>query len=196
MTRASADKARFVTGLVGLAMTSILIFSILWAVVAPLVFGWSPIAITSGSMQPHIDAGDLVFIEPSNGQNLQPGAVIVFQDTTAGRVTHRIVDTTPTGDYVTRGDANGRIDSTPVTPDQIIGVGRMVLPSIGHPIVWAANHQWRRLLITAVIAVAAAWAARWAVLPSHNPWRRTLSPGAPSRRTARRRPQQHSPSRS
>ncbi len=172
MTGSPAATARFVIGLTGLAALSVLVWSLVWAIVAPLFFGWSPVAVTSGSMEPLIATGDIVFVSASDGQDLEPGTVIVFEDpASGGRLTHRIVDTTPDGDYVTRGDANGRLDSTPVAPDQVEGVGRMIIPALGLPIVWVERQEWLLLALALLATLVAAWVARWALLARFSPWR-------------------------
>ena len=162
-----------------MALTAItaVVWLVLWAAVIPLVRGWSPVAVVSGSMAPLIDSGDIVVAAPYDGRALDAGAVIVFDNPTGtGSMTHRVVDVTPTGDYVTRGDANGHIDSTPVPPDTIQGVGRILVPAIATPFVWANNGQWTHLMIAAVAILAALWASRWALLARHNPWQHRPPP--------------------
>ncbi|NNE10879.1 MAG: signal peptidase I [Ilumatobacter sp.] len=182
MTGSATDRVRFGVGLVGLAAISVLVWSLVWAVIAPVVFGWSPVAITSASMEPRIATGDIVFVASSDGRDLEPGTVIVFDDpATDGQLTHRIVDVTADGDYVTRGDANGRLDSTPVPPDEVFGVGRMVLPAIGLPIVWIERAQWLVLLVAVLLTIVAGWASRWAILAEYSPWRsRNVVPPTPA----------------
>ncbi|NNC81286.1 MAG: signal peptidase I, partial [Acidimicrobiales bacterium] len=171
MSQAYFDKARFVVGLVALAAVSAVVGLSVWAVIAPPAFGWSPVAVMSGSMEPLIGTGDIVVVEPSDGEDLAPGTVIVFVGApSGGQITHRVVEVSPDGDYVTRGDANGRIDSTPVSPDAVIGVGRMLVPGMGQPLVWVVNGQWVMLLIALLIAIVAAWASRWALLSEYDPW--------------------------
>jgi signal peptidase len=172
MHRSIADKARFAVGLVGVAVVSAVVWLTMWAAIAPPAFGWSPVAVTSGSMEPRIDTGDIVIVEPFDGGVLAPGTVIVFDSSSSrGKITHRIVEVTASGDYVTRGDANGRIDSTPVSPDEIVGVGRMLVPGVGRPIVWVENGQWSMLVAAGLVLLLAAWASRWALLKRYDPWR-------------------------
>lgn len=102
----------------------------LWAFV-PVVLGWTPLVITSGSMTPTITTGDIVVVDPYDGGPLEVGTVVSYRE--AGRlVTHRIVAETE-GGYVTRGDANATTDSTTLTPGAVKGTGRILIPVLGRP---------------------------------------------------------------
>jgi signal peptidase len=96
-------RTRFVAGVAALTAITAIFWWVLWAAVVPLVRGWSPVAVVSGSMAPLIDSGDIVVAAPYDGEALDAGAVIVFDNPTGtGSMTHRVVDVTPGGDYVTR----------------------------------------------------------------------------------------------
>lgn len=170
-------KTRFGIGLVSLTAIATVFWLVLWATIVPLIFGWSPVMVLTGSMTPNIDSGDIVLGAPYGDEPLSPGKVIVFDNPTGtGKLTHRIVDIAPTGDYVTRGDANGRIDSTPVPPDTIHAVGRYLVPTIGIVFIWANQGAYGHLVAAAIIALAAVWASRWAILARYNPWRNRPPP--------------------
>lgn len=114
---------------------------VLWVAVPVLAIGWQPVLITSGSMGPTISAGDLILLgEPPapDEEMLSPGAVITFRDPSDpdALITHRIDDAREDGLYRTRGDANGQPDSSPVAPEDVVGVGRMLVPLIGLPVLW------------------------------------------------------------
>ena len=102
----------------------------LWLAV-PVVAGWRPATVTSGSMTPHIRPGDLVMYDPAAG-NPRPGAVVVFrQPNGGGLVTHRVVSVDAHGRLRTRGDANPSNDQLPVPRRMIVGRVRVVLPMVG-----------------------------------------------------------------
>ena len=143
----------------------------LWATVVPLATGWSSVAVTSGSMEPLIGTGDLVLTVPSGDDPIEPGSVVVFDDPASdGLITHRIVRQEDDGRYITRGDANARADSTPVPTESINGVGRILVPSMGMPLVWADTGQWAKLLTAGGLVFLALWMSRWAMLPRFDPW--------------------------
>lgn len=91
----------------------------------PGVFGIKPAIVLSGSMEPTIRTGDLIFIHNTDTQGLKEGDVICYL-TSGSAVTHRIAGITRGDDgrprYVTRGDANNAEDRLPVTPEQVQGI--------------------------------------------------------------------------
>lgn len=92
----------------------------------PSLFGYRQAIILTGSMEPAIQAGDLVVFQEktSYGQ----GEVILFEE---GHhlVTHRITKSF-SDHWITQGDANNTPDA-PITPDQVLGSMVFRLPQIG-----------------------------------------------------------------
>lgn len=112
-------------------------FLIVWVVVPSLGFGLEPVVISSGSMAPLVVPGDVVLVDSTVTTDLGIGTVITFErQNIEGLVTHRIVGLDDDGNYVTRGDANADPDSTPVSPEQVVGIGRLLVPRIGGPALW------------------------------------------------------------
>lgn len=93
--------------------------------------GYEPVVITSGSMRPAIDVGDVVVTAPSDGRVLGEGAVVNFEAEDRTRL-HRIVEVTMTG-YRTAGDANADADSDLVALRGCSGWARCWCPSPGFP---------------------------------------------------------------
>lgn len=100
-----------------------------WVVVPTVFAGWQPMVISSGSMSPLIDVGDVVLIDPSITEP-GPGSVVAF-DHGRGPTVHRVVESHPDGSLLTKGDANREADSSLVESDQLIGTGRILVPFIG-----------------------------------------------------------------
>lgn len=90
---------------------------------------------TSGSMEPAIPTDSLYVVDTLDEQPEQ-GDILLYESTDGGRVTHRVVDVTADGGYITKGDANDAPDQTrdaeAVRPEQVIGVVPTVL---GGPLV-------------------------------------------------------------
>jgi signal peptidase I len=132
------------------------------AVGPALVLGWKPVVITSGSMQPAIRPGDIVVAVDAPGPRVARGEVVVFRNPAGeGLLAHRIRSRSADGTYVTKGDANRDADSTPLRSNQVVGVGRMVVPLAGLPLVWARTGQWLNLALSVLgVAVALWWSGR------------------------------------
>jgi signal peptidase I len=164
-------EARFFFGLAGLVVSVMAVGLTLWATVPVAAFNWSSVVITSGSMAPSIAPGDVVVASPSDGHGLAPGTVVVFHDAAwPGLVTHRIVAVNDDGTYQTRGDANESNDSTPVSPDQVVGAGKILIPLAGLPALWLRNGAWAAFGMWVAGMVLALWSARFALLDRYDPW--------------------------
>lgn len=125
----------------------------LWVLAPALLSGWDPVVVTSGSMRPAIDPGDVVLIEALDPDDLAlEGQVITFVDPfdESRTITHRVLGVDDRGHYITRGDANLDTDSLAVAPDQVIGVGRLLVPIVGLPVVWLDRGQVPLFVVWAI----------------------------------------------
>lgn len=142
---------------------SIVACLVVWVVIVRLLVGWSPLVITTGSMQPSINQGDIVLsANPEDGGvGLEEGAVITFADPVrpGERLTHRIDKVNRNGSYQTRGDANSVSDSYEVRPADVMGVGRLLVPAVGLPRVWVENGNLPLLALWSLGTLLALWAA-------------------------------------
>lgn len=139
------------------------------AVVAPRLWGWRSVTVTSGSMGPAVGTGDVVVTAPLSGPDgdragtaragkldLPPLGAIVRVDDPARPghdLLHRVVEYTPDGDLVTRGDANDSADSVAVPRSAVRGVVRMRVPWLGWPAVLAERAGVAPLALVGVAAV-------------------------------------------
>lgn len=162
---------RFAAGLVGLFVVTTLGWMALWGVATAMLYGRGPVVVSSGSMAPALDVGDLVVVEPFHDQRLHEGSVVVFDDEASGRsVIHRVVDVHDDGTFTTRGDANATVDSAPLDRRGIEATGRFLLPRMGLPVVWAEQGRWLLVALAAAGLVLAVWLARFALLDAYDPW--------------------------
>jgi signal peptidase I len=125
----------------------------------PILFGWRPFLIESGSMQPRIKVGDVVLSAPTHASDADlVGHVVVFDDPDfAGRVkTHRVVAVADGGGLVTKGDANLTNDSMTVPRDHVIGLGRLLVRYVGLPVIWLHEGQWLYLALFCLSLLLAA----------------------------------------
>lgn len=109
--------------------------ALLLVLVAP--FGWRAITgdtfmnVTSGSMEPLYEVGDVLFVRPAEGDELtQVGNVVVAAFGTAGgnaRYVHRVDEVLEDGSAWLRGDNNSGRDPQPVQQHQVEGTPRLAL---------------------------------------------------------------------
>jgi signal peptidase I len=179
----SHARTRFYSGLACLFIVAGMAWLAVWGLGSALTLGWSPLAITSDSMAPALRRGDLLLAAPHTGAVLRPGTVAVFEEPGSGSlVSHRIAAVNLDGTYSTRGDANRGVDSTPLRPEQVVGVGRLLVPLVGLPLVWVWSGQWLHLAAWATLTALALWTSRYALSDAYDPW----GAGRPPR--SRRRP--------
>jgi signal peptidase I len=114
----------------------------------PLLFGWQPYVIVTGSMEPGISAGDVVLVSPDPELQEVVGRVVSFEDPARpdNILTHRVLSINEDGTLVTKGDANPTADSVPVPPQSVTGVGRLLIRFVGLPVVWSLTGDWASLL--------------------------------------------------
>ncbi len=100
----------------------------------PRLFGFQTYAIVSGSMEPEIPVGSIVYAKKAEPTAVAPGDVIVFyggHDENAV-VTHRVVENRKDEkEFITKGDANAGNDVTPIAYNNLIGKVVFDLPGIG-----------------------------------------------------------------
>lgn len=101
------------------------------ALLLPRAAGLETYAVLTGSMQPAISAGSLVYTEKVQRQELAVGDVVIFQMASGTVVTHRIAAIDKGGNFTTKGDANNVPDMAPVAPSQVIGRVKFHLPVLG-----------------------------------------------------------------
>lgn len=140
---ASYSRVRLVAGLLGRSWLWFLAGCLVITLV-PLLFGWRPFLIESGSMEPRIAVGDVVIAAPEQDPQVLLGRVTVFTDPAApaNTKTHRVVQLAADGTLVTKGDANPTPDSVHVPISNVRGMGRLLVRFVGLPAIWVQTGQW------------------------------------------------------
>jgi len=107
--------------------------ALLAATLLPVLIGWRPYLITSGSMQPDVPAGSVVLADRDGTLSATVGDVVVVHDPArpGHLLAHRIAAVRPDGALITKGDANAGRDTAPVPPTGVIGRVRAVVPLLG-----------------------------------------------------------------
>lgn len=121
----------------------------------PKLFGYQVYHITSGSMEPEILVGSLIFAKEIDPAHLQPKDVAVFYggqgaDTT---VTHRVVENQKEDrSLVTKGDANAGNDVLPIPYQNVIGRVELSIPTLGFIVPIFASMQGRLSMLAFLAA--------------------------------------------
>lgn len=125
---------------------------------APLLIGWRPSVVISGSMAPRIDTGDVVLVAPLT-EPPRRGQVLLLREPLAptGQVLHRVVRVDADGRLRTKGDANPSVDSDLHSPQDVLGMARLVVPAAGRLAVWrqgestSGTHWWVALTVVSTV---------------------------------------------
>ncbi|MEU0392687.1 hypothetical protein ABZ208_07945 [Streptomyces sp. NPDC006208] len=131
---------------------------LIWAHVPPLVLDWQPTLVVSASMRPRITPGDVVLYQPLEGRAPLRGQVVLVRDPAhpSRLLSHRVRKVLPDGRVITAGDANRRPDSTPVPSSQLLGFGRLRIPSVGLPVMWWRDREYGTIAATALLVLGTA----------------------------------------
>lgn len=104
----------------------LLLMPIAWTVAS----GDRMVTVTSGSMVPTYEIGDVLSVKAPRGDELSHVGQIVVASLNLGsersEYVHRVDSLTPEGAWL-RGDANSVRDPQPVTQDQVVGTPRFAL---------------------------------------------------------------------
>ena len=117
-------------------------------VAVPKATDSKPLTVLTGSMRPTYPPGTVVIVRPTDTDTLKIGEVITFQPRSGdpSLTTHRIAGIAVTQggrEFVTRGDANGAVDPTPITPAQVRGAVWYSVPYVGYAANWVSGENAR-----------------------------------------------------
>ncbi|MBQ6621408.1 MAG: signal peptidase I [Mogibacterium sp.] len=117
--------------------TLIMILSIVicLALALPRLAGYQTYVVVSGSMEPAIPVGSMLYVKACDPATLTEGDVVMFYGNLQQGVpiTHRVVENHPEdGELVTKGDANDKNDLAPARYENVIGKVRLYVPELGY----------------------------------------------------------------
>lgn len=106
----------------------------------PKVFGYEIYNVVSGSMEPEIPVGSLIFVAPVQPESVIEGEIIAFESGDSV-VTHRVVENKKLeGELITKGDANEGEDINPVPYAGVIGRVERHVPYMGeYMVIYTTN---------------------------------------------------------
>lgn len=101
--------------------------------ILPRCFGYINLAVLSGSMEPEISVGSIVFTKEADPELLKVGDIVTYRLSGNTMVTHRVIENDKTAkQLITQGDANETADASPVTYENVVGKVAMHLPLLGY----------------------------------------------------------------
>ena len=102
--------------------------------VLPGIFGYHMYDILSGSMEPTMPVGSLIYVKEGKPEEVAEQDIIAFYSSLEGSgiITHRVVNNNiVSGTFQTKGDANAKEDPTLVSYDAYIGSVVRIIPRMG-----------------------------------------------------------------
>ncbi len=116
----------------------IIIVALAVALVGMRLFGFKIFTVLSGSMEPDIKTGALIYVRDVEPNELEVNDVITFMLSEDMVATHRIVEIIPDDEnpsilrFRTKGDANDMEDAGLVHQNNIIGEMKLTIPYLGY----------------------------------------------------------------
>lgn len=114
----------------GVIFVFLLIMALLMFV--PNLIGYKSMAVISGSMEPNIPVGSIVYAKKADFEDFKVGDVVSYRISESSMVTHRVEEIdNDARTLTTKGDANETVDGSPVEENQIVGKVAFSVPLIG-----------------------------------------------------------------
>ena len=123
-----------VCSVLGTLLLIIIVTATYLPITIPRAFGYEIYTVISGSMEPAIPTGSLVYVKYIQPEEIQTEDVIAFYGTDADGsiVTHRVVSNSAAmGNFITKGDANSDNDMNPIPYANYIGKVQLSVPKLG-----------------------------------------------------------------
>ena len=141
----------FFKTLLYLSLAVVLLFALFLAVIQvkgfdrlPLLKGYKPLIVLSGSMEPTLKVGSVVLVHKVNPDDIRVGDIITFspsvdlnkpQPAEQTLTTHRVVrinDGNGVRAFETKGDANNDFDAGQVSESSVVGKAGLCIPYLGY----------------------------------------------------------------
>ena len=131
--RSRAKGGGFVPALCNVIGTLILLAVIAasLAITVPRFMGYGIYNIVSGSMEPEIPVGSVIYVEEVKPEDIKEKEIIAFQSGES-IIAHRVMENKMVeGEFITKGDANAEEDMQPVAYGQLVGRVARHYPMVG-----------------------------------------------------------------
>ncbi len=114
----------------------------------------TPYAVLSGSMEPTYSVGELIYVKDMEPEQIKEGDPITFVLNANKQIaTHRVVQVDEVNkSFITKGDANEKIDGQPVLYENLIGKPIFHIPYMGYFVNWLQSKQGIIIASCAIVA--------------------------------------------
>ena len=116
---------------------------------AKSMFGYRAYVITTNSMEPTINVGDIIIVSGIEKDKIKTDKIVTFEQNNQ-IITHRIVgieETEKGSKYVTKGDNNLTKDTEEISYEQILGTIVLKIPRIGNIILLLEDKVYNYIVI-------------------------------------------------
>lgn len=122
---------------------------LLTMLILPSFFGIQINTVVSGSMEPVIPAGAVIYVQPVEFKNIQERDIITFRlEKSRTQVTHRVVGKDEKKQCLfTKGDANKEPDVQPVSYENVQGIVRCTIPYLGKMAILLTNREGKIFMV-------------------------------------------------
>ncbi len=134
-----------------LANLSYILIAIYAIVEIPIIFGYKPLIVLSGSMEPSYKVGSLLYYHKATKEDIEIDDVITFKLENDKYVTHRVI-AIENEKYKTKGDANSNEDPWLIDYSDVKGkVIKTTIPYIGYYINFVNTHLYLIWVIVLIL---------------------------------------------
>lgn len=123
----------------------------------PKIIGYTPYNVATGSMEPTIHIGSLIYVKQVPPEAIFEKSIVTFRVGNS-TITHRVVSVNKENQtYITKGDANN-VEDGEIAYSQIIGkVEKIVIPYVGELAEWMQEGQKRYSIIVFAVIYLIIW---------------------------------------
>ncbi|MBC5792899.1 MAG: signal peptidase I [Nanohaloarchaea archaeon] len=135
---------------IAISIAGLILLAPFLALAFPFLLGASKtFVVTSGSMEPGIPTGSVIWVSDTPPSEIRQGDVITFNQGSGNTVTHRVVNVTEEENprFKTKGDANTEPDPGYVEPNQLVGKVNFSVPYLGYIAEWTGSSIGLILLV-------------------------------------------------